>query len=212
MVRAPRAYFPDVKSTTFVVALLIAGAALGCRDNQIAPEHPAAGGTVSSAAPPTASVDFSKARAALATPNAATGTIELVIPDRPTSCGPLQQFPKTCERASRVRIDLTPAHQHPGTYPLGPELSPWSYRDAQDKSGGAWGAGKNCQNLGDHFVGSLQIVSIESDELFGVLSGTGELDGPFRAQRCASCKGTGMECTTNAECCNDFCHEGRCQP
>src|SRR5687767_11451825 len=113
-----------------LVALLVVGTVtVGCR-HQVSPQRQESGHT-----PP----DLGNARAALATPNAATGAIEIVIPDRPTSCGPLQEFPKTCEKASRVRIELTPEHQHPGKYPLGAELSPWSYRDAQDKSAGAWG-------------------------------------------------------------------------
>jgi hypothetical protein len=59
--------------------------------------------------------------------------------------------------------------------------------------------------------GVLEIVAIEPDAVVGTLTGAGEADGPFRAGRCPSCKGTGMACTTNGECCNDFC-DRTCKP
>ena len=151
-------------------------------------------------------------RQATATPNAANGYIEIVIDERSASCGSYAPFPPTCEPAWRIRLDLAPEHQRVGRYVLGPERYPFSYRDAQGPSGGVWGAGTQCKNLGDHFVGSLEIVAIDADGISGILSGAGDADGPFRAQRCPSCKGTGDACTGNAECCNDFCHAGRCQP
>jgi hypothetical protein len=152
------------------------------------------------------------ARSALATPNAANGCIEIVLTDLPAPCGPHRPFPATCDPAWRVRIDLMPEHQRPGRYALGPELAPFSYRDAQGKAGGIWQEGAQCKNLGAPFVGSLEILAIDATSITGILSGAGEADGPFRAQRCPACNGTGMACTSNAECCNDFCHEGRCQP
>jgi hypothetical protein len=151
-------------------------------------------------------------RFALATPDAASGTIELVITDRPTLCGPHQPFPKTCEPAWRIRISLGLEHQQPGEYLLGEELSPFSYRDAQGKADGVWGAGVNCRNLGGHFDGVLEIASIEPSAITGSLTGAGEADGSFRAERCPSCNGRGMSCESNADCCADLCWNGRCQP
>jgi hypothetical protein len=172
----------------------------GCVETpRVAPQEPAA-------------PQATQARPATATPNAATGSIELVLSDAPAQCGPYVPFPKTCDPAWRVRIDLTPEYQQPGQYRLGPDLSPFSYRDAQGKSGGVWAAGAHCKNLGSHFVGTLQIVSIDTEGISGVLSGAGEADGPFRAQRCPACQGTGQACTSNAECCNDYCEAERCQP
>jgi hypothetical protein len=147
-----------------------------------------------------------------ATPNAANGWIELVISDRPTACGPHQEFPSTCEPAWRVRIDLAPEHQRPGEYVLGDELSPFSYRDAQGKSVGVWGGGVDCANLGGHFDGVLEITSIDSGGITGTLVGAGPADGPFRAERCPACRGTGMRCTSDAECCNGSCSGGTCPP
>lgn len=169
-----------------------------------APESP----NTPSGPPPAASAP----RQAIATPNAANGQIGLVIADSLAACGPLTSFPSTCEPAWRIRIDLQAEHQRPGRYALGPELSPFSYRDAQGPSGGAWGKGSDCKNLGGHIVGSLQILAIDEQGISGVLSGAGEADGPFRAQRCPSCLGTGNACSSNRECCNDFCYSGRCQP
>jgi hypothetical protein len=151
-------------------------------------------------------------REAIATPNVANGYIEIVLGDPRASCGPLVPFPSTCEPAWRIRIDLAPEQQRSGRYALGPELSPFSYRDAQGPRAGAWETGKGCKNLGGPIVGSLEIVAIDEQGISGVLSGTGEADGPFRAQRCPSCQGTGNACSKNSECCNDFCHAGRCQP
>jgi hypothetical protein len=151
-------------------------------------------------------------REAIATANVANGHIEIVIGDPRASCGPHVPFPSTCEPAWRIRIDLMPEHQRSGRYALGPELSPFSYRDAQGSSAGVWEAGAQCKNLGGHIVGNLEIVAIDDDGISGVLSGAGEADGPFRAQRCPSCKGTGNACSKNGECCTDFCHRGRCQP
>ncbi len=202
------ALLPRVKSPTPAIALIVVAIApAACRDSRISPEHP------SQSTPQSANVTQTAAvRPALATPNTSTGAIEIVIPDRPSHCGPLQEFPRSCEKAWRVRIELAPEYQRPAKYQLGPELLPWSYRDAQGKSGGAWGEGTDCKNLGDHLAGSLEIVALDADGITGALSGAGEADGPFRAQRCPSCNGTGMECTSNSECCNDFCYAGKCQP
>lgn len=157
-------------------------------------------------------IDWSRARAALATPNAGNGWIELVIPDRASACGPLQHFPKSCEPAWRVRISLAPEHQKPGTYQLGPDLQPFAYRDGQDKDVGAWVEGHNCKNTGGDVVGWLHLVAIESDGIMGVLSGAGEADGPFKALRCPTCKGTGLRCGKHSDCCNEYCEAGRCIP
>lgn len=151
-------------------------------------------------------------RSANATPNSANGSIELVFTEQPTPCGPYQPFPKSCEPAWRIRIDLMPEQQRPGDYALGPEAALFAYRDAQGKAGGVWETGAACQNLGGAVVGTLKIVAIDAEGISGVLSGTGDADGPFRARRCSACKGTGQACTNNTECCNDFCHAGRCQP
>src|SRR5688572_14253666 len=42
------------------------------------------------------------ARSAIATPNTANGSIEIVITERPPACGRLEPFPATCESAWRV--------------------------------------------------------------------------------------------------------------
>jgi hypothetical protein len=207
------------------VALASLGALAGCRQGAtISPEgprgspppgRPSAAAHAGPVAEPSSADERAPAhtgpRFALATPNAANGFIELVLSDRPTACGPHRAFPETCEPAWRVRITLSPEHQRPGEYLLGEARSPFSYRDAQGPSGGAWGAGVQCQNLGGHFDGVLSIVAIESDAIVGTLRGGGEADGPFRASRCPACKGTGLSCASNAECCNDLC-ETTCQP
>jgi hypothetical protein len=151
-------------------------------------------------------------REAIATPNVANGHIEIAFGEPRAACGPYVAFPSTCEPAWRVRIELMPEQQRAGRYALGPDLSPFSYRDAQGSPGGVWDKGAHCKNLGGNVVGSLEIVAIDDEGISGVLSGVGEADGPFRARRCPSCKGTGNACSSNGECCNDFCYEGRCQP
>jgi hypothetical protein len=214
------------------VSVLIFLGVLGCRESsKIAPERSPRGSA--SAAPVASTLAPAKpertkepsrrpkpalaapvgGRYALAIPNAANGVIEIVIADRPTACGPHRDFPSNCEPAWRVRIDLPPEQQKPGEYLLGDELTPFSYRDAQGKSGGGvWGEGVDCANLGGHFDGVLEIVAIDSFGITGNLTGAGAADGPFRAERCPSCKGTGMACTANAECCMNHCGEGGCSP
>lgn len=151
-------------------------------------------------------------RIANATPNAASGSIELVFSEQPMPCGPYAPFPKSCEPTWRIRIDLTPEQQRAGEYALGPDIVPFAYRDAQGKAGGVWEGGIACKNLGGHVVGTLTIEAIDAEGISGTLSGAGEADGPFRARRCPSCKGTGQACTSNDQCCNDLCHAGHCQP
>jgi hypothetical protein len=168
-----------------------------------APPSPHPAGAAAPVTPP---------REAIATPNAGNGHVELVIEESGAACGPYLPFPSNCEPTWRIRIDLTPADQRPGVHALGPGLSPFAYRDAQGPPGGVWQKGTTCENLGDNVVGTLEILAIDERSISGVLSGAGKADGPFHARRCPSCKGTGNACTSNGECCNDFCHSGRCQP
>jgi hypothetical protein len=193
--------------------------AAGAGPKAARPKSPPAAPAATTQAAPKRSEDAGKPstpasapRQAIATPNSANGHIEIVIDERSATCGALVPFPSTCEPTWRVRLDLAPEHQRAGRYALGPELSPFSYRDAQGPTGGVWEAGAQCRNLGDHFTGSLEIVAIDADGINGVLSGAGAADGPFRARRCPSCRGVGEACTMSGECCNDFCHAGRCQP
>jgi hypothetical protein len=212
-----------------VSALASLGALAGCRnDSRISPEPP---GKAAPTAAPVSTVQAPNSvekttppapkrpataplgqRDARATPNAANGSIEIVIADRPTECGPHKEFPATCEPAWRIRIDLPPEQQQPGEYLLGDDLTPFSYRDAQGKSrAGAWEEGVDCANLGGHFDGVLEIAAIDATGITGNLTGAGEADGPFHARRCPSCKGTGLACSNDAECCNNLC-QGTCKP
>jgi hypothetical protein len=152
------------------------------------------------------------ARPAFAVPNTGNGFIDLTIPDRPANCGALLEFPPKCEPAWRIRLSIPPALQRPGVYRLAEEGELFSYRDGQAPSGGAWVKGARCENTGGHFDGTLEISSIDPTGITGVLSGAGAADGPFRAERCAACTGTGMACSADAECCNHYCFKGRCQP
>ena len=174
-------------------------------------ERPKADKTLSTQPKPQAASQVG-GRFARATPNTGSGSIELVLADHPIPCGAYQPFPKTCEPAWRIRIELEPTHQQVGEYLLGEELSPFSYKDAQGKSSGVWEPGVDCKNLGSHFDAVLEITSIEASAITGTLTGAGDADGSFRAERCPSCKGVRMSCTSNAECCNDLCWNGRCQP
>jgi hypothetical protein len=191
----------------FVTWAVSCGAGVGCQ--------PATAESVQRAQPEPRSasaVSSPSARAALATPDSGSGYIHLVIPDREARCGPLEELPRNCEPAWRIRIDLSPEAQRPGRYPLSSDSPIFSYRDAQGKSqAGAWVQGQNCENLSGHVNGSLEIISIDADSILGVLQGAGVADGPFRALRCPACLGVGMDCQSDAQCCNNLC--GRtCKP
>ena len=150
-------------------------------------------------------------RLAIAAPNAATRAIGIVITEPPGQCGPLQPFPPSCEPVWRIRIDIMPEQQQPGQYALGPAYRCLPTGTLRVKPAVPGEPARTCKNLGSDVVGTLTIVAIDAAGISGVLSGAGEADGPFRAERCPACGGTGQACTGNAECCNDYCYEGRCQ-
>jgi hypothetical protein len=148
---------------------------------------------------------------ALAVPDAGSGWIRVTIAESPPTgtCEAWTPPPKGCPTTSRLRLEIPPEKQQPGQYVLGGRGGMFAYRDAQAPRSGAWATG--CENLGADVTGELSIEAIDADGITGTLSGTGASDGPFRALRCPSCKGTGMECSSNAECCNSLC-EGTCKP
>ena len=143
--------------------------------------------------------------------NAGNGEIEVVIADHPISCASRFDFPDACEAAWRIRFYLPVERQRSGPHALG-EGDLFAYRDAQaPPAAGPWGSGAACQNLGGQVTGELVIGEIDHWGISGTISDGAGLSATFDADRCPSCKGTGMACSTDAECCNDFC-DGSCQP
>jgi hypothetical protein len=150
---------------------------------------------------------------ALATPDAGSGWIEITIAEQETTCEKRMTFPADCVPASRIRISLPPELQTPGTHRFGASPGVFGYRDAQGPTPGAWEKGARCSNLGTPIDnGSLTIESINASEIAIRLEGTRVGDGRFTALRCSSCKGTGMRCSSDRECCASNCGGGTCHP
>ena len=117
-------------------------------------------------------------------------------------------IPSGCAPAWRIRLDLSPEQQIEGAQPIGPDAA-FAYLDAQKPSGGTYCSNADAGDLS----GILRIEHLGDTEVRGSLCGTGSHDGTFTAHLCCTaCKGTGMACSSDSECCTKFCGGGTCDP
>ena len=135
------------------------------------------------------------------------GPLEIEINSAAGTCENRHFVPDGCSNAWRVRIDLFPQPGAVGTYPIGPS---GVFGRVYARTVGDAG---ECANLDHDLSGTLTVTQIDEHEVRGSICGSGEHDGTFTASVCcAACKGTGVACSSNGECCNGYCGSGTCDP
>jgi hypothetical protein len=144
---------------------------------------------------------------AIATPQSGgDGSLRVNLSSSDATCADPLHFPSGCAPAWRLRLQIPPEQQKPGTYALDLDSAIFAYLDQQAPSGGT-----QCQNLGTDYAATLVISEIDGTQVAGSLCGNPKVEGTFTASVCSSCKGTGESCTADAECCLQLC-TGMCQP
>jgi hypothetical protein len=145
---------------------------------------------------------------AIATPQSGgDGSLRVNLSSSDATCADPLHFPGDCAPAWRLRLEIPPAQQVPGTYPLSLDSAIFAYLDGQ-----APGSGAQCQNLGTDYAATLVISVIDATQVAGLLCGNPKVQGTFTAPMCTSCKGTGEPCSTDADCCFQLCTGAMCQP
>lgn len=123
------------------------------------------------------------------------------------SCGQPQGYPPDCDDATVVSLIIAPLTPT-GTYAMdGTSSLVFGNVDTQ------YGSSGGCGLMATSLAGTVVLTAIDDAHVAGAVCDPA-LSGTFDATACAACFGTGADCVSDVQCCNNFCDPAYhvCQP